>query len=61
MANRLSGVIYHFLHPRKITPNSRLILARPISTIQKMPESCDLFEYKSGRWMYVAGLRMLLC
>ncbi|KAJ5142757.1 uncharacterized protein N7515_001544 [Penicillium bovifimosum] len=47
MANRL-GAISHILH-RKITPNSRLILARPVSTIQK-PES-DLFKYTPGRWI----------
>jgi hypothetical protein len=56
MAKRLFGTIPHILHSRKIIPNTRLILARPISTFQKMPEPCDLFEYTSRRWMYVAGL-----
>lgn len=32
-----------------------LLRLRPFSTIQKMGERCDLFEYTSGRWMYVAN------
>ncbi|KAJ5185866.1 Aminoglycoside phosphotransferase [Penicillium cf. griseofulvum] len=38
-------------------PNTRLILVRPVSTFQKMPEPCDLFEYTSGRWIYIDNLR----
>ncbi|KAJ5559204.1 Aminoglycoside phosphotransferase [Penicillium sp. DV-2018c] len=57
MAKHLFGTIPHILHPRKIIPNTRLILARPISTFQKMPEPCDLFEYTSGRWIYNDNLR----
>ncbi|KAJ5158902.1 Aminoglycoside phosphotransferase [Penicillium coprophilum] len=45
MAKRLFGTIPYILHPRKIIPNTRLTLARPISTFQKIPKPCDLFEY----------------
>ncbi|CEO60417.1 Putative Mitochondria protein Fmp29 [Penicillium brasilianum] len=57
MANRLFGAISHIPYLPKIITAPRLIFARPISTIQKMPESCDLFEYTSGRWIYNDDLR----
>lgn len=40
----LSGLLF----TRAVTPKTSL-LARPVSTIS------DLFEYTSGRWMYVTG------
>jgi hypothetical protein len=64
MAKRLLGEIPHILSSRTIFPNTRLVLARPVSRVQKTPESFDLFEYTSGHWMYVAGLHkplMLEC
>jgi len=60
MAKRLFGATPHILYSRTIIPYTKLILARPVSTFQKMPKPCDLFEYTSGRWMYVAGLHKSL-
>lgn len=56
MAKRLFGATPHILYSRTIIPYTKLTLARHVSTLQKMPEPCDLFEYTPGRWMYVAGL-----
>lgn len=47
-------VLTGLLFSRAAIPRTRMF-ARSISTIQKMPEPCDLFEYTSGRWMYVAN------
>ena len=48
-------IISGLLHLIPAAYRSSLIFACPLSTFQKMPEPGDLFEYTSGRWMYVAG------
>lgn len=56
MAKRSSGILFSgLLKLRAISHKTHLVPARALSTIRKMSESCDLFEYTSGRWMYVVG------
>lgn len=61
MAKRLHGTIFPSLLQLHAAPRkTSLAPTRALSTIQKMPEPCDLFEYTTGRWMYVAGQHLLL-
>lgn len=56
MAKRLHGRIFSFLFQLRPTLHkTNLAPGRALSTVQKMPEPCELFEYTTGKWMYVAG------
>lgn len=55
MAKRLNRIVLSSLLFARTIPPRTILLAHPVSTIQKTPEPSDLFEYTSGRWMYVAG------
>lgn len=57
MAKRLHGTIFFNLLQLRRAPDKTNIAApaRALSTTQRIPEPCDLFEYTTGRWMYVAG------
>ncbi|KAB8277333.1 kinase-like domain-containing protein [Aspergillus minisclerotigenes] len=58
MAKRLLGTIFSILfqlHPT--LHKTSLAPARALSTVQKMPEPCDLFEYTTGQWIYNDALR----
>ncbi|EEH10506.1 conserved hypothetical protein [Histoplasma capsulatum G186AR] len=58
MAKRLDGIIFSALLQLRPAPNkTNLALARGFSSIQKMAEPCDLFEYTTGRWIYNDALR----
>ncbi|EAW09030.1 uncharacterized protein ACLA_077770 [Aspergillus clavatus NRRL 1] len=58
MAKRLHGTIFPSLLQLHAAPRkTSLAPTRALSTIQKMPEPCDLFEYTTGRWIYNDALR----